>query len=207
MREMMTNEKERRAFNWRVFIAELLLWTLLVDAVSGFVLYTPGHFAHGLRVRPLGLDIGTWAAWHTVVGFLLILAFAYHAVLNWRPLLAYLQGRRRAWGRLRLEFLAALAFTVYLVVATVYYWPPVSQVWNFRTTLNAVWAYRVLGGETVAELAKQRRQPLERVLSRFEKYHVDASGEETLAEVAKRSGYTVYDLYQIARGRSPVTQR
>ena len=206
LKRVKDRSEARRGFNWRVFVVDLLLWTAFIDVLSGIFLYTPGHFAHSLHVNPLGLTFRQWAVWHTIVGFVLTFAVLYHVVLNWRPLVAYIRQRARAVA-LRSEFLWALFLSAYLVVATVLYWPPVSTIWDFRTTLNGVWAYRVWKDDTVADLAKIRRLKVEQVLARFEKYGIEAAPDDKLAEVAKRSGYPVYDLYLIARGREPALRR
>ncbi len=207
LRRQKNESGTRRAFNWRVFVADLLLWTAFIDVLSGVFLYSPGHFAHSLGVSPLGIAFRQWAVWHTVVGFLLTFAIVYHAVLNWRPLVTYIKQRARSIVMLRKEFLAAFSIVAYLTLATVWYWPPVSTVWDFRTTLNGVWAYQAWRDETVRDLAKMRRLRVEQVLARFRKYGIEAAPEEKLAEVAQRSGYPIYDLYLIARGREPVIRR
>ncbi len=207
MRKGKARQASRRAFNWRVFVVDLLLWTAFIDVVSGIILYTPGHFLHSLHVNPFGLGFREWAVWHTIIGFVLTFAAIYHMVFNWRPLVAYIRQRGKAIWQVRREFAWALLISAYLTLATVYYWPPVSTIWEFRTTLNGVWAYQVWKDETVADLAKMRRLKVEQVLDRFKKYGIEASPEEKLSEVARRSGYPVYDLYQIARGREPAIKR
>ena len=68
-------------------------------------------------------------------------------------------------------------------------------------------ANRVGKDDTVADLAKIRCLKVEQVLAWFKKYGIEAGPDDRLAEVAKRSGYPIYDLYQIARGREPVLRR
>ena len=198
--------EERRAFNWRVFVVDLLLWTAFIDTLSGIFLYTPGHFAHSLHVNPLGLTFRQWAVWHTIIGFVLSVAIIYHMIFNWRPLVAYIRQRAKSAFFLRSEFWVAFLLSAYLIVATVMYWPPVSTIWDFRTTLNMVWAYQAWKDDTVKDIAELRRLKVEDVLKRFEKYGIQASPEDKLIDVSKRSGYPIYDLYQIARGRRPVTK-
>ena len=206
MRKVRRSEA-RRAFSWRVFVVDLLLWTAFIDVLSGIFLYTPGHFAHSLNINPLGLSFRQWAIWHTIIGFVLSVAAIYHVIFNWRPMVAYMKQRGQAFWRFRREFALGLLISAYLTLATVYYWPPVSTIWDFRATLNGVWAYQAWKDETVADLAKMRRLKVEQVLARFKKYGIEASPEEKLSEVARRSGYPVYDLYQIARGREPALKR
>lgn len=194
--------RRKPPFNWRVFVGAALFWTLLVDLVSGVFVFSPGHGGSLIGIRPLGLGFSAWAAWHTIIGFLLIAVATYHVIFNWRPLVNYF--RQKAGGLLRPEFGLSLLLAVYLALATAFAWPPAPQIWGLRTPLNAAWYAHRLGGETVAELAKLLHASPEKVLARWARYGVKAAPGDRLAEVSRKSSYPVYDLYQIARGRKPV---
>ena len=87
------NKKNR--FSWRAFTSILLVWSGLVMAVSGIVLYIAptGRVAHAAVWTLMGLDKEGWGAVHTILSFIFTIFAILHIVLNWKPLISYLKDR------------------------------------------------------------------------------------------------------------------
>ena len=196
----------RRRFQWRPFAANLLLISALVEIVSGVYLYTPGYIASVINFNFLGLNFRQWAIVHTVFGLVFLIVAVWHIVYNWRPIVRYVTGRARAAFGYRREHLWSLLVVLFFSVTSIANWPPSGPIWDYRYTLREYWVAWGFTRMTVADLAENRNVPVEKAIARLKKYGIEASPDSNLAELAKNSKYTAYDLYLIVRGRRPQTR-
>ncbi|MFO7692135.1 MAG: DUF4405 domain-containing protein [Vicinamibacterales bacterium] len=132
------------AFRPRRFVANLLLLSFLVSAVSGVVLFLrpEGSLARWVGWSVAGLDKKHWEAVHIVgVGAFLLVALV-HVWYNRRPLVAYVRERASAtgWpGRVvapTVELLAASAVMAAIVAGTLAEWQPGAAVMALRTAMR-----------------------------------------------------------------------
>jgi hypothetical protein len=123
-------------FRLRVFVSFFLLFSFLLSAVSGIVLFLrpEGSLAAWTGWSALWLDKKEWEAVHAVAIFFFFLCAAVHLAYNWRALFAYC---RRRWehgkgsGRFR-ELIAALLLSGMLLIATLGKWFPVQWIVDLR---------------------------------------------------------------------------
>jgi len=193
----------RGRFQWRAFVANLLLFSAFAEIVSGVYLYTPGYIANVIGFNFLGLNFRQWAIGHTVFGLVFLLVALWHAFYNWRPIIRYLTGKARVVLGHRRELLGSLLLVLFFSVTSIANWPPSGPIWDYRYTLREYWLAWGFTRMTVAELAENTRVPVAKAVARLKKYGVEARPDSNLAELAQDSRYSAYDLYLIVRGRRP----
>ena len=196
----------KRRFGWRPFAVNLLAIAALVEIVSGVYLYTPGYIANVINFHFLGLTFRQWAIVHTVFGLVFLIAAVGHIVYNWRPIVRYLVSRAKGVLAHRRELWASLLVVLFFSVTSIANWPPSGPLWDYRYTLREYWVAWGFTRMTVEDLAKNRHVPVEKAIARLKKYGIEARPDSNLAELAKNSKYTAYDLYLIVRGRRPQTR-
>ena len=202
-----TRTKRRRSrFNWRALVGNLLLISGLIEIISGIYLYTPGYIATVIEWNFLGLTFRQWAIVHTVFGLVFVIAAVWHIVYNWKPIVRYLKGAAAKAVSYRRELFWSTLVVLFFSVTSIADWPPSGPIWDYRYTLREYWVAWGFRDMTLEQLAENRRVPIEKAISRLEKYGIKAEPDSNLAELAKNSKYTAYDIYLIVRGRRPNTQ-
>ena len=195
--------RRKGRFQWRAFAANLLLISALIEIISGVYLYTPGYIANVIRLNFLWMDFRQWAIWHTVFGLVFLVAAVWHIVYNWRPIVRYLTGKARAAFLWKRELLWSAVVVLFFSVTSIANWPPSGPIWDYRYTLREAWVAWGFTRMSVKDLAENRNIPVDTAIARLKKYGIEARPDSNLAELARRSGYTAYDLYLIVRGRKP----
>jgi len=136
---MMSSKRKKSLFYTRSFAVFTLLFTTLIVAVSGIVLYIapPGRYSHSVDWRVFSVDKESWEAIHINFSLLVIILASLHIYFNWRVLRGYLR-RGVAWTvRYRWELAAATVLTALILVGTLLEWPVLSDVVDFGETLKA----------------------------------------------------------------------
>jgi hypothetical protein len=156
----------------------------------------------------LGLDKTQWGDLHINMGILFLLAITLHIFYNWKAILAYLKDKTRRIRIFTPNFNAALAITLALTVGTLFAMPPFDWPLAFNTHLKDAAAAKY--GEPpyghaelspLEQLARRTELDLPAALAAFQAagIHV-ANPRETLQTIARRSGRTPQDLFQIMQG-------
>ena len=112
-----------------------LLSFVVLTFTAGFAFLAP-RGPGSSRWEALGLGKHDWFSLHTNLGILFLVAGIVHTILNINPIIAYLKNRE---GKLRvftLNFNIALLLTGWMVASSLYDWPPISSIRNFKENLG-----------------------------------------------------------------------
>jgi hypothetical protein len=136
---METTRKKR--FKWRGVATFMLVMALLVEIVSGVVLYItpPGRYAHWTNWTLWGLSKEGWGAMHTIFGYLLLIIIAGHLYYNWKVIVAFLWSKVRHTFNLKRELAVATVITLAVLLGTIWNVAPFSTVMNFGAKAKHSW--------------------------------------------------------------------
>lgn len=180
----MTERKKK--FRIRAFTAMMMLWSFVLETVSGIVLYIvpPGRVANWTNWKLWGLTKHQWAAVHTILGYVFLLFAVLHIYFNWKPIISYIKRKVHRGLRMRLEMILSLAVSILVTVLTIASIPPFSSVMDLGESLKNSWE-------------DNQRQPFlaHAELLTFREFtkQVDISLEDALV-VLKRNGIEVEDV-------------
>lgn len=134
-------EKNNKGFKWRGFATFLLALGMLVEIVSGIVLYItpPGRFANWTNWTFWGIDKHMWGAIHTVFGYLLLIIIALHLYFNWRVILHFTWNKLRHTFNLKWELAIAVLIAVLVFAGTLWNVPPFSTVMDIGNEAKLSW--------------------------------------------------------------------
>ena len=132
---------KKNKFKFRAFTALIVLWSFIVENVTGIVLYIvpPGRIAHWTNWKLLGFTKEQWASLHTIFGYIFLIFAVIHIYYNWKPILNYIKKKVKAGLRMRMELTVSLAITILVFVATAISLPPFSTVMDFGTKMKNSW--------------------------------------------------------------------
>ncbi len=138
---IQTPKARKEKFYIRSFISLFLIGSVLLEVVSGVVLYLApsGRVAETMSWELIWLTKTQWEAVHTVFGLLWVPILATHIFLNWRPILSYLKNRATKAFAFKRELLAALTLVVFFTLGSLYNWPPVSQIMALSESMTSFW--------------------------------------------------------------------
>lgn len=138
---MTTKRNVLHAIKWRNLASFFLTISGIIILISGVILYIapPGHYAHAVDWRILGLDKGEWEALHTLFSYVAVIFAIIHLVVNWKALVNYLWDRTKHAYRLKREFIITILLTLLIGVGTIENWPPFSTVMDWGETLSNAW--------------------------------------------------------------------
>lgn len=134
-------KNERKLFKWRGMMTLLLALTLLVDAVSGIILYlTPiGRFANWTNWTLWGLSKGDWKSIHMVFSLLLVLIIAGHLYFNWRVLIHFVWSKIQHGLNLKRELAVSIVIILAVFIGTLWNIQPFSSVTDLRERAKYSW--------------------------------------------------------------------
>jgi hypothetical protein len=132
---------EKRKFRFRAFTALMMLWSFVLETVSGVVLYIvpPGRIAHWTNWKLWGYTKEQWAAMHTIFGYVFLIFAVLHIYYNWKPIVNYIRSKLKAGLRMRAELVVSLVITVLVFIATVISLPPFSTVMDIGENFKNSW--------------------------------------------------------------------
>lgn len=127
-----------KKFKWRGIITILLLLAILVDTISGIILFiTPaGSVARWTNWTFLSLTKDQWTSVHIIFSLLLVVILFGHLYFNWRILVHFLWDKVRKVVNLKRELAVASIITLILFFGTVWNVEPLSSIVNFREDLK-----------------------------------------------------------------------
>ena len=131
-----------QGFKWRGMFTFLVVLALLVDAVSGIILYItpPGRIIRWTGWTLWGLNKGDWQAIHTVFSFLLLLGILGHLYFNWRVLVHFFWSKMQSALNLKLELAAASLIILVVLIGILWNVPPFKSVMTFGRNMKLGWA-------------------------------------------------------------------
>lgn len=131
-------DKKKKKYNWRGMVTLLLLFSILVDIISGIILYiTPaGSIARWTNWSFWGLDKYQWTDIHIIFSLVLIIILLGHLYFNWRVLAHFIWNKMRHVLNLKKELATALVVTLLLLIGTLWNLEPLSSIVNLRETLK-----------------------------------------------------------------------
>ncbi len=119
-----------KRFRLRPFVSFGLLWSFLVAAVSGIVLYfrPEGSLASWTNWSVFGLDKKTWEAVHTLGIAALVVFSILHIILNWKPLWGYLRKTAARAAGSKIECALALLLVALITAGAIGRWEPFQRL-------------------------------------------------------------------------------
>jgi hypothetical protein len=134
-------EMKKNKFKFRAFTALIVLWSFIIENVTGIVLYIvpPGRIAHWTNWKLWGFTKEQWAALHTIFGYIFLIFAVIHIYYNWKPILNYIKKKVKAGLRMRMELTVSLIISILVFVATAVSIPPFSTVMDFGTKMKNSW--------------------------------------------------------------------
>jgi len=135
-------EKSReKNFKWRGMMTLLLVLAVLVDIVSGVILYItpPGRFANWTNWTLWGLNKHEWGAIHTIFSYLLVLVLVGHLYFNWRVLVHFVWSKIGHTLNLKKELAVASLIILFVFMGTLWDVQPFSAVMNFGEKMKLSW--------------------------------------------------------------------
>jgi hypothetical protein len=135
------DNKMKRGFKWRGMTTFLLILALLVDTVSGVVLYItpPGRFANWTNWTLWGVTKQQWGAIHTIFSYLLLIIVAFHLYYNWRVVVHFAWSKIRKAINLRRELAVATVIALLVFIGTLWNVQPFSAVMDFGDRMKHSW--------------------------------------------------------------------
>jgi hypothetical protein len=105
----------------------------VITLVTSVVLYIVPHgrVANWADWTFWGLSKDDWAATHTTVGTLFLLALVFHTWLNWKPIMAYMKNKARELVIFTPAMVISVALTLFVFAGTLMGLPPMQQLLDF----------------------------------------------------------------------------
>ena len=199
-------------FHWKVFVSFYVVFSFVVLALSGIVLYIapPGRIANWSIWRLALLSKAQWQAMHTIVATLFLIAASFHIYFNWRVLMAYLRSKLHEGLRMKRELLAASAVAVLILVFTLIGVPPFSSVMALGEDIKNSWSSTaseppVPHAEllTIEKLAETVKIPIDVAMANLARQGIAAdSPQVTVQQLATRYALTPQQIYQRIQGEN-----
>lgn len=129
-------------FKWRGMFTFLVVLALIVDAISGLILYItpPGRIAYWGNWTLWGLNKNDWQAIHTVFSFLLLLVVIGHLYFNWRVLVHFFWSKIQNALNLKWELAVATVIILIVFMGTLWNVQPFKGVMTLGHDLKLSWA-------------------------------------------------------------------
>ena len=127
--------------NKRGLVSFLTLFGFLIMSLTGLVLYVmpAGRVAYWINWEMIGLSKDDWGNIHILSSILFIVAGAFHIGLNWKPLMNYFKDKVRKSVKLRRELAISSILSVWIVVSSLWPFPPMSYLLDFNSWLKSTW--------------------------------------------------------------------
>jgi hypothetical protein len=184
-------------------------------SLTGLVLYVmpAGRVAYWIHWEMIGLQKTGWGNIHILSSILFIVAGAFHIVFNWKVLMNYFKDRVRRGVKLRRELAVASFLSVWIVVSSIWPFPPLSYLLDFNEWIKETWVteddYEPPFGH--AELMSLRvfckkmdidpNAAAEELRDNGIQFN---SSEETLEEIGKANDISPMNLYLLIKKFEPV---
>jgi hypothetical protein len=135
-------EKDNKnGLKWRGLATFLLSMGMLIEIVSGIVLYItpPGRYANWNNWTLWGLTKGEWGSVHTIFGYVLLIIVGLHLYFNWRVVVHFFWSRVKNSFNLKRELALSAVITVIIFAGTLWGIPPFSTVMDWGADAKRSW--------------------------------------------------------------------
>ena len=199
----MTEKKKQ--FKIRAFTAMMMLWSFVLESISGIVLYfvPPGRVANWTNWKLCGLTKHGWGAVHTILGYVFLIFAILHIYFNWKPILSYIKRKIKGGMRMRAEMTVSVVVTLLITVLTIASIPPFSSIMDLGESLKNSWEdtstqpfmphAELL---TLQEFTLQVDIPLDEALNILRAKGVEVGDPESeVADIAEKNGLSPAQIY------------
>ena len=133
---------DKTKFNFRSFTSLILVWTFIIQMITGIVLYIvpPGRIANWTNWNLLGIDKAGWEALHTIFGYLFIIFGILHISYNRRPIINYIKKKIKTGFRLRKELIISTIVIIAFLAGILLNFFPFKKVMDFGDKLKNSWS-------------------------------------------------------------------
>ena len=204
-------------FKFRAFTALIVLWSFIVENVTGIVLYIvpPGRIAHWTNWKLWGFTKEQWGALHTIFGYLFLIFAVIHIYYNWKAIMNYIKQKIKAGLRMRVELGISLVLIILVFVATAISLPPFSTVMDFGTKMKNSWEESrqepfIPHAESmnIEEFAKQIGMPMERAEKILKNNGINVRDtSSTIQDIAIDNNTSPVALYEILKTELPSEEK
>ena len=204
-------------FKFRAFTALIVLWSFIVENVTGIVLYIvpPGRIAHWTNWKLWGFTKEQWGALHTIFGYLFLIFAVIHIYYNWKAIMNYIKQKIKAGLRMRVELGISLVLIILVFVATAISLPPFSTVMDFGTKMKNSWEESrqepfIPHAESmnIEEFAKQIGMPMERAEKILKNNGISVRDtSSTIQDIAEDNNTSPVALYEILKTELPSEEK
>ncbi|MEZ5357255.1 MAG: DUF4405 domain-containing protein [Candidatus Zixiibacteriota bacterium] len=127
--------------NKRGLTSFFALFGFLIMSITGLVLYIvpAGRVAYWTIWELLGLTKTDWGNIHILSSILFIVAGGFHIYFNWKPLMHYIKDKARQGVRLRRELTIASIISVWIIISSIWPFPPLSYLLDFNEWIKTTW--------------------------------------------------------------------
>ena len=129
-------------FSWRVFISFTLIWSFLILAFIGIILFLSpsGRYANWVTWRIFALKKAEWQALHTIFSFAFVIISALHLLLiNWKVFTYYLKSKISKGINKRRELVVSFSIIIIFSMGVLFQVPPFSSVMAYGENLKESW--------------------------------------------------------------------
>ena len=204
-------------FKLRAFTALIVLWSFIIENVTGIVLYIvpPGRIAHWTNWKLWGFTKEQWGALHTIFGYLFLIFAVIHIYYNWKAIMNYIKQKIKAGLRMRVELGISLVLIILVFVATAISLPPFSTVMDFGTKMKNSWEESrqepfIPHAESmnIEEFAKQIGMPMERAEKILKNNGISVRDtSSTIQDIAEDNNTSPVALYEILKTELPSEEK
>ncbi|MDI6849165.1 MAG: DUF4405 domain-containing protein [Candidatus Saccharicenans sp.] len=202
-------QNDGRAFKFKPLISFLTVFSFLLLAFSGFILYIrpEGGLARWVGWKAIGLDKSGWETVHIVFCALFFLAGVIHLILNFKAIILYLTSGIDRNRKNLAEMLVAGLLVFVLLLMAIWRLPPVNWLMEGRAhfknhprSLRAQPPSADFEKQSLRRVMEQLGKTPDRVLRELEARGLaGVSPESSLEEVARRNNMTPQELYLLIR--------
>jgi len=130
--------KNEKRFRVRSFISFVILWSFIILALSGVILYVSpaGSVARSLSWKFLFFSRDTWRGAHIIFCCLFVVFTILHIYFNWRAVLGYLRKKisRGIFSRKELAF--SLIIVGIVLIFALARWQPLGKLLEWRDQIK-----------------------------------------------------------------------
>jgi hypothetical protein len=137
----MKEDMKKKLFNFRAFTTLVILWSFIIEAVSGLVLYTvpSGRIADWTHWTFAGFTKDEWETIHTVFSYVFLIFISLHIYNNWHSILHYIKRKFKHFTKARIELFLSLLVVIILLGGTIASIPPFSSVMDLGSLIKDTW--------------------------------------------------------------------
>jgi predicted HTH domain antitoxin len=197
--------EKKKQFKIRPFTAMMMLWSFILETISGIVLYVvpPGRVANWTNWKLWGLTKHGWGAVHTILGYVFLIFALLHIYFNWKSILSYIKRKIRGGLRMRTEMTVSLVVTLLITGLTIASIPPFSSIMDLGELLRNSWEDNrsqpfVAHAEllTLHEFTRLVDIPLDEALRILQEKGVEVDDPEAeVADIADKNSISPAQIY------------